>query len=71
MLAQYWVTDTTVIERQDAIVRDGIIVGVKDITPASEAEIIPGMQAFIAVQHTDDGIGVIRYIRVGDPFPKP
>lgn len=61
------------VERQDAIIENGIVVGTKPRVLASLSELTPGTQglASLYVATTTTGATFMNYLLIGNPFPRP
>ncbi len=59
------------MERRDAIIQNGAIVGTKPIVKANENELQPDTRGFGMFHLAEDGSMVIDYLLIGDPFPRP
>lgn len=59
------------VDRQDAIVEDGIVVGATNSVPATIADLKKGVRGYGMTSLSDSGEAVITYLLIGDPFPRP
>ena len=63
--------DTFYVERRNAIVKDGVVVGVTDTIAASTGDLVSGTRG-IATLHTNDNQTIaVENILIGSPFPRP
>jgi hypothetical protein len=60
-----------VVERQDVILDGTTIVGLTEKERISLKDIAPGTRGSALVRGTEDGVTVLQYLLVGDPFPRP
>jgi hypothetical protein len=58
-------------ERQDPIIIDGVMTGLKFKKEISLADLKPGMNGIAIVGETNNGSIYIDYLKIGDPFPRP
>ena len=68
---QFEISATFKIERQDPIIKDGVIVGLKPPTPATLDDLVPGTRGVALLSVIPSGTTVIEYLLIGDPFPRP
>lgn len=59
------------MERRNARVENGMIVGVDDVVSADASELRAGTRAMAMITSEDGKPYVVHYILVGDPFPRP
>ncbi len=59
------------VARQDAIIEDGVIVGVTPAREASVSDLQAGMRGSGVMRLYKDGVYRIDHLLIGDPFPRP
>lgn len=63
--------ESLVVEKQNAIVENGVVVGRSALEKASIADLQPGVRAIAVLRSSSDGPERIQYALIGDPFPHP
>gem|GEM_PF-2928542 len=71
LVIRAYLSDSFRLERRDAIMEDGAVVGFKPVTDASLGELRFGVRGVASVWTDDSGKMVVEYILIGDPFPRP
>jgi hypothetical protein len=59
------------VQRRNAIVKDGIVVGTEPLTDASEFDLRQGTRGIGVLSIAEDGSTQLWYLLIGDPFPRP
>jgi hypothetical protein len=65
------IDDSFEVMRQDPIIEDSVMVGVKPIAPATIADVKFGTRGIGIISTDDEGRSIISYLLIGDPFPRP
>lgn len=63
--------ESTTLSRRDAIVENGVLVGAKPIATAKTDDLRPGTRGYAVISIAGDGRAVVKYLIIGDPFPRP
>lgn len=63
--------DGAIIERSDAIVQNGMLVGSSALSEAAITDLVPGTRGFATVRRREDGAAVTHHILIGNPVPHP
>ena len=70
--ARIHLQDGARIQRQDALIENGVFTGLKARYDTTVAEVVPGIHAYAVVtRNPQTGTLEAIYILVGDPFPRP
>jgi hypothetical protein len=65
-------TPATPLQRRDAIVENGVIVGMERAEKASPEELLPGIRGVVTMSYREGAtVPTIHRIVIGDPFPRP
>ena len=60
-----------IVERQDAVIKDNMIVGRTPLRAASTTDITLGTRGYGYMRYEADGSMYLGYILIGSPFPRP
>lgn len=71
VLVQIKFSDRTLIERRDAIVINGVIMGVGELTSATISDLEEGTRGFVRTFQDPEGRWLADYLVIGDPAPRP
>jgi hypothetical protein len=71
VLTQLTVSPDIKVERQDAIMENGTFIGVRSKTQATLDELKSGTRGIAFLRIDEKGAITIRYLLIGDPFPRP
>lgn len=62
--------DNGTIERQNAIMENGVYAGAQEKVAASPTDLMPGTRALAHIMLNPDGL-FTDYLLIGNPFPRP